>query len=302
MADPVAGQSPASVLSPPVAPVAPDPSQAAPPSSAAPDPGTGAPSSWYDGLPEGLRANPTVQNFKGKDIKDVVESFVNAEKLIGGSLRLPTDKDTPAERQAKLERVFTQLGRPEKPEGYKLDPPSDDVGVKWDAKQVEAFKTVAHKLGLTQAQVEGLAAFDIQRTTAGQVDATAAYNECMSTLEKDWGPASKQMLGLSRRTAAAYFNPETLAAIEASGLANNPQFVKDLASIGKELMEEGLIVGAREGMGEDGGVLALQAELDKTMNDPKHAYWDKSNPGHEAAVLRMESLQRALLDLTPSAR
>jgi hypothetical protein len=110
------------------------------------------------------------------------------------------------------------------------------------------------------------------------------------------------MLGLSRRTAATYFTPETLHALDATGLSNNPAFIKTLATIGKELMEEGLIVGAREGMSDDGGISGLQTELDAIRHDAKGAYWDASHPNHAAAVARVDSLQRALLELTPTAR
>jgi hypothetical protein len=257
--------------------------------------------SWFDALPEGLKANPTLQNFRTKDITAVAESLVESQKMIGGSIRLPGEKDLPADRQAKLDKIYTQLGRPTTPEGYTLQAPAAESGVPWDAAQAEQFKSVAHKLGLTQAQVEGLAAYDTQRAMGSQVDSTQAYNTCIETLQQEWGPASKQMLGLARRTASAHFDPETLAALDAAGVSNNPQFVKALASIGKSLMEEGLIVGGREGMGEDGGINSLQGEYEKTMADGKSAYWNKQDPGHDAAVQRMHSLQKALLDLSATS-
>ena len=257
--------------------------------------------SWFDGLPEGLKANPTLQNFKTKDVSAIAESLVESQKLIGGSIRLPGEKDLPADRQAKLDKIYNQLGRPTTPEGYTLQAPAADSGVPWDVAQAEAFKGVAHKLGLTQAQVEGLAAYDVQRASASQVDSTHAYNTCIDTLQQEWGAASKQMLGLARRTAAAHFDPDTMAALDAAGVSNNPKFVKALASIGKSLMEEGLIVGGREGLSEDGGIGSLQAEYEKTMSDGKGAYWNKQDPGHENAVARMHSLQKALLDLSAAS-
>lgn len=253
---------------------------------------------WFNGLPEGLRANPTLQNFRTKDIAAVAESLVESQKLIGGSIRLPGEKDAPADRDAKLAKIYNQLGRPETPDGYKIAAPAADSGIPWDASRADAFKGVAHKLGLTQSQVEGLAAYDMERSMAGAVDSTQAYNDCMAKLDQEWGAASKQMLGLSRRTASTFFDQETMAAINSTGLANNPNFVKALARMGKDLMEEGLIVGGREGMGDDGGIVSLQSELDKTMQDPKSAYWDKQNPNHDAAVTRMESLRRALLEMS----
>lgn len=293
MPDPVAGQSALSA----------DPAQnIAPITSAEPSVNAGITpaqeQAWFNGLPEGLRANPTLQNFRTKDIAAVAESLVESQKLIGGSIRLPGEKDAPADRDAKLAKIYNQLGRPETPDGYKIAAPAADSGIPWDASRAEAFKGVAHKLGLTQSQVEGLAAYDMERSMAGAVDSTQAYNACMAALDQEWGAASKQMLGLSRRTASTFFDQETMAAINSTGLSNNPNFVKALARMGKDLMEEGLIVGGREGMGDDGGIVSLQAELDKTMQDPKSAYWDKSNPNHDAAVTRMESLRRALLEMS----
>lgn len=265
-----------------------------------PAPESNAPS-WFDGLPDGLKASPVLQNFKTKDIAAVAESLVESQKLIGGSIRLPGEKDLPADRQAKLDKIYTQLGRPTTPEGYTLQAPTAESGVPWDAAQAEQFKSVAHKLGLTQAQVEGLTAYDIQRASAGKVDQTAAYNTCMETLQQEWGPASKQMLGLARRTASAHFDPETMAKLDAADVSNDPKFVKALANLGKSLMEEGLIVGGREGLSEDGGITSLQAEYEKTMADGKSAYWNKQDPGHEQAVERMHSLQKALLDLSAAS-
>lgn len=263
-------------------------------------PASAAPS-WFDGLPEGLKANPTLQNFKTKDISAIAESLVESQRLIGGSIRLPGEKDLPADRQAKLDKIYTQLGRPTTPEGYTLQAPAADSGVPWDAAQAEQFKSVAHKLGLTQAQVEGLAAYDTQRAMGSQVDSTQAYNACIETLQKEWGPASKQMLGLARRTAAAHFTPGVMAKLQAAQVSNDPDFVRELASIGKSLMEEGLIVGGREGMGEDGGISSLQAEYDKTFNDKTSAYHNAKDSGHDAAVQRMFSLQKALLDLSAAS-
>ena len=293
MADPVAGQS---ALATETQTVSTSPTET--PVASAP----AAASSWFDTLPDGLKANPTLQNFKSKDIAAVAESLVEAQKLVGGSIRLPNDKDTPQERAAKLDKIYSQLGRPEKAEGYAINKPSDDAGIPWDDKAVEQFRGVAHRLGLTQAQVEGLVQYDLQRSMTAQVDQAQAFQSCMDTLEKDWGAASKQLLGISRRTAHTYFDADTMQAIEATGLANNPAFVKALAKMGQALIEEGMVVGDREGMEMDGGTSSIQAELDRMMGDPNGAYWNQRDPNHEAAVTRAESLRRALLDLQPSAR
>jgi hypothetical protein len=136
---------------------------------------------------------------------------------------------------------------------------------------------------------------------ASQVDPAKAQSDCIATLEKDWGAASKQLLGIARRTAQTYFDADTMQAVEASGLGNDPRFVKALAKMGKALVEEGLVVGDREGMETEGGTNSLQTELDRMMSDTKGAYWNNRDPNHDAAVTRAESLRRALVELS-SAR
>ncbi len=253
--------------------------------------------SWFEALPDGLRANPTLQNFRNKDISAVAESLVESQKLVGGSVRLPNEKDTPADREAKLTNIYKQLGRPDAPDGYKINAPETDSGVRWNAVRADGFKAVAHKLGLTQSQAEGLVAYDLQEQSARAVDQSQAYNACMETLKQDWGVASPQMLGLSRRTAMTYFDQDTMQALDSSGMSNNPMFVKALAKIGKSLMEEGLIVGGREGMGDDGGIAGLQSELDKLMQDANGPYWKSNDPNHDVAVERAKALRQALVEL-----
>lgn len=292
MADPVAGQSA----------LAPEPITSTPVDSTTTTVAAPSSASWFDALPDGLKANPTLQNFKSKDVAAVAESLVEAQKMIGGSLRLPNEKDTPQDRAAKLDKIFTQLGRPEKPDGYKIAAPGDETGIPWDAKAAEGFKTVAHQLGLTQSQVDGLMQFEVQRAMNGQVDNVQAQAKCIETLEQDWGAASKQLLGIARRTAQTYFDADTMQAIESTGLGNNPLFVKALAKMGKSLIEEGLVIGDREGMDSDGGPGSIQTELDRLMGDANSAYWNRSDPNHDAAVTRAESLRRALLELSSPAR
>jgi hypothetical protein len=77
-----------------------------------------------------------------------------------------------------------------------------------------------------------------------------------------------------------------VAFLEKSGLGNNPVLVKFFARVGHELLEDQLV-------GEGGDVIGgegAKAEIAKIMGDPKHPYFNRSHPEHEAALKKMTGL------------
>src|SRR2546426_8039777 len=53
-----------------------------------------------------------------KDVPSLVKGFVEAQKMIGGSIRLPNDKMKPEEAEKAWGDIFTKLGRPENADKY----------------------------------------------------------------------------------------------------------------------------------------------------------------------------------------
>ena len=93
--------------------------------------------SFLDSLPEDLRSESSLQSFK--DTGALAKSYINAQKLIGSSVRIPADDASPEAKQEFLNKIkgidgvvvkptgdeekgdfFNKLGRPEDKEGYKL--------------------------------------------------------------------------------------------------------------------------------------------------------------------------------------
>lgn len=252
---------------------------------------------WFDTLPDGLKAEKSLETFKGKPISALVESHVNAQKLIGGSLRVP-GKDAKPEEVAKFrEEAWAKLGRPESPEKYNVKLPSVE-GVEVSAEHVKAFLPVAHKLGLNESQVEEILKWDADQAKAAAPDHAKDYEACMKALTDGddngpgWGSTADRYINTAKRTLETMFHPSVAAQIVASGVGNNPEFIRGMARIGKELVEDGLILGEEKGIASDGA--SLLTELEGMMKDPKSAYFDRSNPGHEAAVERAMHIRQFL--------
>jgi hypothetical protein len=133
-----------------------------------------------------------VQNKGWTDPTQVVESYVNLEKLLGAdragrTVVLPNPDAAPAE----LASFYDKLGRPSDPSGYKIPVPE---GVPPEFATGVAAKL--HELGIPKAAGEGLAAWWNEQATAAQaagkatLDASIAADD--AALRTAWGAAFQQ--------------------------------------------------------------------------------------------------------------
>ena len=253
---------------------------------------------WFDTLPPGLQAEKSLETFKGKPISALVESHVNAQKLIGGSLRVPGKDAKPEDVQKFREEAWAKLGRPESPDKYNVKLPAVE-GVVIPEERFKAFLPVAHKLGLNDQQVEEIIKWDAGQAKADAPDHAKDFEKCMEALTKGddngpgWGSTTDRYVNTAKRTLETMFHPSVAAQIVASGVGNNPEFVRGLARIGMELIEDGLIIGEEKGLaGTDDTLLA---ELEKIMGaGQKGAYFDRSHPDHDKTVQRAMDIRAFL--------
>ena len=85
------------------------------------DGGAGGDDDWREGIPEELRGDPAIQNFK--DVTDLTKGFLETKKLMGQKgLSRPEDNAGAEEWDA----FYKAIGRPDAPEGYGLEMPADE--------------------------------------------------------------------------------------------------------------------------------------------------------------------------------
>jgi len=284
MADPVVGQSAIA-----------QGGDSAPSGTADATPNAGDAGSWFDSLPDGIKAEKSLEAFKGKPISAVVESYVNAQKLVGGSLRVPGKDAKPEDIEKFHNEAYDKLGRPASPDKYTFQKPNVD-GVTVDDKAVQSFLPVAHKLGLNSKQVEGLLQFQADLTAASAPNHAENFAQTMKDLTDGdeqtpgWGSTAPRYIAVAKRALETMFHPDAQKAIIDSGLGNNAHFIRAMFQVGKMGMEDGLVIGEGEAL-KDGRTGAL-SELEKIMADPKHAYFDRSHQDHDAAVSKVLDLRR----------
>ena len=134
------------------------------------------------------------------DMYSMANSYRNAEKLLGGEkLVLPKD----ATDQAGCDALYNKLGRPEKPDGYKIPLPEGSAGGEFEAWAKNTF----HGAGLTQQQAESVGSKfnEMMAATIAKDEAESKQQAAQErvAIEKEWGADFKANEEIAKRAVAA---------------------------------------------------------------------------------------------------
>jgi hypothetical protein len=228
-----------------------------------------------------------VQTKGWKGPNDALTSYANLEKLIGTPaervLKLPEKSDAP-----EWSQIYDRLGRPSKPEEYKLPVPEGQSDA--FAKEVAP---VLHEAGLSRTQAEKLATWwnakqagvAAEQQQAQQAAAAADADK----LKGDWGAAYDQNLQTAKSAAAQFgVSAEQVNALESvMGFKGTIEFFH---KIGSKIGEAGFVSG--EAGGGMGALTPEQAkhEISQLRSDTD---WAKRYiGGDKEARDQMERLQK----------
>jgi hypothetical protein len=242
-------------------------------------------------LPDGLRAEPSLQSFDSVD--KLAKSYVHARKMIGGDpdrmLQLPKEGDEDGWNQ-----VYNRLGRPEDADGYNFD-----LGDGEQSPDVADFKNVAHQLGLTNDQAKTMLGIYNQISENDLAEEQDQFDEMnieyLQEIQKEWGDEFSKNSELARRAFQNFASEELMEVMKETGLSNHPEVLKTFSRIGQVLSEDNILPGTR---GAIGGMTPVHAEetIASRMADQEFrtAYLDGASPHHQRAVEEMQRLHNAL--------
>ena len=214
----------------PQAPAAEEPTPEASSTPATP-PGAEPQGNWRDSLPDSLRDNPSLM--ETKTVNDLAQRFLDTKQMVGNSLRMPTadagqeavdaftakilaneslglmNRPNPTDPEA-MGAVYDSLGRPADAEGYAVVEGADMTNYK-------AMTDLAHKLGLSKAQFEGMAAGQIELQGGQIAELQATQDAEHKALQQEWGPAYEQKIGKATTMLELTGAPKGLIEAMASG-------------------------------------------------------------------------------------
>ena len=237
--------------------------------------------SWRESLPEELKNDPTLQNYK--DVESLAKTVVHQQKMIGNRIPLPKTEEEKTE-------LYTKLGRPEEPGKYEVSVP-EDLQQYFREESMNEFKNVAHKIGLNNEQVQALMDFQVNEINHEMqgTDAriTAERNEVEESLKQEWGFDYDKNIRAAHRALNVYGDQDIIELMNTE-VGNNPALIKMFARLGKEVTEDM----AQNTQNNTLAVSALDAkeEIANIMNNPKHPYFDGRHREHKEAVEKMRQL------------
>lgn len=254
---------------------------------------------WRKVLPEELRNDPTIAKYKS--VTEAAKGLVEANGLIGRSVRPPGPNATPEAKKefvdkllaidpalvyapdgdpAAVDRMWKRLGRPEKPEEYDVPQASVEAGL-----NPEDLRALAVKGGLTKAQFSGL----VELMTNANLESRRVAALERLALDTEWGQAKEE------RTLAAKAAAMKMGLNEQEVAALSPRVLKAFYATAKAV---GVNQGEFRQHGSGGtprvSPAEAQEELAKIRANP--AYWDKfKDPAlHEKLVKDAVRLTEAL--------
>jgi hypothetical protein len=239
----------------------------------APDGGT--PQDWRASLPEEIRGEESIKNFK--DVADLTKGFIETKKLVGNATKIPKADAKPEEWDA----FHAKLGRPESADKYEIKVPE---GAKWDDATDVKVKELFFKAGLPPRQAQAL----VDGYNAMQTEQLAAYAKSLeggvAELKRD--PNFSKNAEIAQATIKEFGSEEFSAFLSdptMGSLGNHPLLVKfainagnqitELRNQNKALKSEDKYIDG-DAATEQGTKDAILAKIEAIESDPKHPHND----------------------------
>ncbi len=254
---------------------------------------------WSDGFSADIRDHPITQRLENPEAG--IRELIGAQKLIGADkVVIPGEDATDEDRDA----FFDKLGRPENVEGYELDGLERPDDLPWDDEFQTSMVASMHKLGLNQAQVQGVLGKYIERIGGQFQQANGELARSRDAADKElrdeWGSSYKAQRENATKAfrAGAGENYDEIAKIkmaDGSIMGDNPALVRVFAFIGDRMSEHGLPGGSSTPRVTKSPSEAV-SEQQKLYADPEFMkkYLSGSEIGHDAAVEEMTNLTKMI--------
>jgi len=250
------------------------------------------PENWLLTMPEDLQNEPALQSFNTPDGGEkVARAFLETKKMVGSRIPLPG----PDARPEEWTEVFIKLGCPETVDGYQFQTVELPEGFPYDQEVVTAFRGKAYEFGLSNKQADGLHNWFLSAMKDHHVKVLGDYDRDVKTqvevLQKTWGPDYDKNVTLAQKTFQRYASPEIVAAVEKTGLGNEPMFIQLFHKIGVEMSEDVL---------RSGPVLAakgVEERIKEIERDP--VFWSESDPKRKELVAERDRLYKQLYGEEP---
>lgn len=236
--------------------------------------------SWLSSLPEDIRGDESITKFK--DVPALAKSYVELQKHVGGTVKLPQEGASKAE----LDAFYAKLGRPGTPEEYGIARPKElPASIPWDENFAKTFSQKAHGLGLSKSQAAGLVEFWNGHVAELSKEVWTQERGLAELEVKDGKEAATKIVANVQRGLKELGYQDFNDWLDETGAGNHPVVLRALAKFGAKFEEDSLPDG---GQPSGTGITVDEArrEIAQIRSDKSHPY----HKGDEVAVAHMNKL------------
>ena len=235
--------------------------------------------SWLEGLPEGIRKEPSLGKFK--DIAALAQSYLEAEKSLNKRIAVPKLESTEEEWQ----KFYQKLGVPE--DKIYLDQRQEE-----DEEYIKAYEQMFHESGLSKRQGEKLlkSMYDYSGNLRKQQEQELEklHSSNIDWLKNNYNEEFDGKMTLMQAALQKFGSKELAALIEDSHYA--PSLVDFLVKIGSTLQSDSLVTGAAKADTIDAASALKEIKRLESDSDFMIKLHGKNHPAHSEAVRKMEEL------------
>lgn len=273
------------------------------------EPQGGAPADWREGLPEELRGDPSLQDFK--DVGGLAKSYLATKQQVGNSLRVPGEDATPEATQEFYDKVvrlsagkvmpapdltneeamgslYTAMGRPDEASGYEM--PEVEGAPELAAERVGFLKGLAHKYGMSQRNFSGFMQEALQADADSLAAQATARQEGLAELKGEWGETFDSRRSMAVTLAEKTNAPEALMQALQDGEAG-ADVIRWLHTLADAVGSEANEIHKQQG-GADDLVDAQEARMRAQEIREKLATMNEGHPDYQTLINKMIAYEK----------
>ena len=245
---------------------------------------------WSAHIPPDLKDKGYWEPVKDQPLSLVLKNYGHAQERMGKSIVIPEKDD-----KEGWGKVFSKLGRPEKPEEYDYKLP-EHKDIKWEPTMFGELNKVMHGLGATKDQVDGLVQWFtkdvVTKMEAHGAETQEKADKVLASIKKEHGSQADVSLAFARRAAETYFGAEVGKTFVDRNM-HDEVLVKGMVKLGMQLAEDGAF--GKKPLETEGAISreAAKTQITEIMSNRSHAYWGQPNlPDTQAALKKVEDLHK----------
>lgn len=238
-----------------------------------------------------------------KDVNQLAKSYVELQRMVGNSIRIPGQDASEEARQDFLnkikdvegvlikndEQLLNKLGKPETADEYDFSTLTEDQFILEDLNN---FKQTAHELGLTKEQASKLAEIRAKEFESLNIEMESTRKAGEEALRKAWGQDFDNRLNAAKQMAKVLQEKhgEAMDQIINGPAGNNPAIINMLADLAESYREKGHegVQATQFGMTPEGALAKIaEKRADRGFME---AYGDDLHPNHKKAVKELSEL------------